>query len=455
MRTRRTFIKNSAVTLSSLFAMSKMSALQASITSGQSGNQVTPRFIFLRKSNGTSPEWLTPPTLKDSGKAQEISLDTHDLPDWMAPLTDHKSNLTILQGLSAKMCAMGHSTYQSPLGVCRSAERIGTISRATVDVELGKLMPSPFGHLEFTCAKNAKGVVRGMSAFGPKQPNFAFATPATAYQNLFVQASSDKKSQIRNTLNSKMYDYIHKHIKPNTTGVNNAIEIKKIDDYALSVEALIKRNEQLVSMSDQIKKHAPTMSKEMMADEYTVLEQQAAFVDVILASLYAGLSNVVTFTLDTLGTDYSGLVNGGNVDLHDVGHGKPFQGVEALAIRNKLRTHHMTLIDGLVKGLKSMPEGSGTMFDNTVIMYLPENGEKHHSIGTEVPFVILSGDKVKLDIGQGHYIRLPGYDNKGHKTLGNWYTTLLNAYGNPIEHYGDLDISLNINQEGPIQQFML
>ncbi len=60
---------------------------------------------------------------------------------------------------------------------------------------------------------------------------------------------------------------------------------------------------------------------------------------------------------------------------------------------------------------------------------------------------------MKLNLGC-RYIRLPGYNEKGHKTLGNWYTTILNAYGNPIKHYGDFDVALTIDQAGPIKQLM-
>jgi hypothetical protein len=51
---------------------------------------------------------------------------------------------------------------------------------------------------------------------------------------------------------------------------------------------------------------------------------------------------------------------------------------------------------------------------------------------------------------------LPYHATEGHKTLGNWYTTLLNAHGNPIKHYGDLDLDmsrLKLDQIGAIQQF--
>jgi hypothetical protein len=96
------------------------------------------------------------------------------------------------------------------------------------------------------------------------------------------------------------------------------------------------------------------------------------------------------------------------------------------------------------------------MFDRTMIFYFPDNGETHHSVGTEYPFVVLAGDKTKVKV-QRRYIRLPNYGQAGHKTLGNWYTTLLNAYGNPIKHYGDPDPGLarfGIDQTGPIKQFL-
>ena len=114
----------------------------------------------------------------------------------------------------------------------------------------------------------------------------------------------------------------------------------------------------------------------------------------------------------------------------------------------------MTLVDTLVSRLKMVPEGNGTMFDNTMIFYFPDGGETHHSHGWEYPFVILSGRNCKLDIA-GRYIRLPYHNQEGHKTLGNFYTTLLNAYGNPVEHYGAHDLSLKIDQSGAIKDFLI
>ena len=113
----------------------------------------------------------------------------------------------------------------------------------------------------------------------------------------------------------------------------------------------------------------------------------------------------------------------------------------------------MQVIDKIVSRLKSIPEGNGSMFDNTVLFYFPDNGETHHSQGTEWPFVVIAGDRTPLNIS-GRYIRLPRYGDRGHQTLGNWYTTVLNAYGNPIEHYGSPDVGLTFDQSGPIESFL-
>jgi hypothetical protein len=180
--------------------------------------------------------------------------------------------------------------------------------------------------------------------------------------------------------------------------------------------------------------------------------------DILTAALITGLTNVVTYTIDELSTPIKGIKGneGDHISIHELGHNGGYSGVPADQIREKIRVGHMEQVNAIIEKLKATPEGNGTMFDNTVVMYFPENGEGHHSHGTEAPFIILSGEKSNLDMA-GRYIRLPYHATAGHKTIGNWYTTLLNAYGNPIEHYGDFDIETarkKIDQTGAIKQFM-
>ena len=454
MKTRREVLKTSAAAVLGLGATPLYSTLRA-----EPARAPSPHFIFIRKGNGLFPSVYVPPSLNDADRKKEearealdVDLNKHELQDWMAPLNPFKKNMAILQGLSAKMCTMGHSVYQSPLGVCRSAERVSTITRATVDVELGRMFPSPFEHIELTCSMNQKGVVRGMSAIGPMQPNYAFASPSAAFENLFLIASDKKEIRTEQDLDDSLYSFLSKAIKAKGENLGAVEGAQKIGTYANSVDALSARNKKLQAMAERIRKFTPKLSPKVLGNQYTTVEQQNAFADILVAALGAGLSNVFTFTIDDLQTVYSGLYEF-DVFLHEVGHGKDTKGVPALEVRKKVRSQHVAVISRLVQGLQAIPEGDGSMFDNTIILYLPENGETHHSTGVEVPFLILAGDRVKLNF-LGRYVRLPGYNQPGHKTIGNLYTTLLNGYGNPIKHYGDFDVALKINQAGPIREFM-
>jgi hypothetical protein len=241
-----------------------------------------------------------------------------------------------------------------------------------------------------------------------------------------------------------------------TTGTfieDQAIELK-------SIEAIRERNKKLLKMSGSLAKHLPKIAP-IHANggaNASTPEKQAAMTDVLIAALKAGLTNVVTYTLDDLGTPITGLPGNetDRVGIHPLGHDEAFGGVPAWKTREQIRISHMNQVKTIIDKLKAVPEGKGTMFDNTIIMYFPENGETHHGVGKESPFLIMTGDKCKLNMS-GRYVRLPYLGNKGHKSLGNWYTTLLNAHGNPMAHYGNLDLEMarkKLPQTGSIKQFM-
>jgi len=437
-----------------------------------SGTKPPMRFIFLHKGNGLYPTALVPPSLGKADADQEakkaaldLALDKHELPEWMTPLAAHKADLTLLQGLSGKMCTTGHHTWCSSLGVFKANERISSIKWATVDFELAKLFPSPMEHVEFACfplgGGNARGTLNGIatgfSARGPQQPNYAFGSPKVAVQELFKSVSTDKSVQVQSGLERSVLEFAARREGQRAEAVSGT-ERAKVQSYADSLETVRERDRKVDAMADAIRPHVPKLDAKYLADEMTTADRQRGHVEVLLAALISGLTNVVAFTVDELGHEYTGLpgVEGEKVNLHDVGHGKAVGKLTADEIRFALRRHHMTLLDAIAARLKKVPEGDGTVFDNTMIFYFPDNGETHHSHGTEYPFVVLSGRNAKLNI-RGRYLRLPGYGEAGHKTLGNWYTTLLNAYGNPVKHYGDPDPGLarfGIDQTGPIKLFL-
>ncbi|MCP4888358.1 DUF1552 domain-containing protein [Rubripirellula sp.] len=463
MTTRRDFLRTGLFTAGAMAWMNPNRLLAAP-------GQPPMRFIFMHRGNGLWPRVMVPPSFdsklmqKEKQKAAyEVDLAGHELPEWMSPLASHVNNLTILQGLSGKMCTTGHHSWCSSLGVFKANERISSIKWATVDFELAKLFPSPVEHIELACfplgGGNARGaldgIAKGFSARGPQQPNYAFGSPRVALAELFKSVSLEKTAQTQYQLDRKLLEFVASNENAAAQTLHG-IEKAKLTNYSDSVEVIRRRNRKIDEMADVIRRHVPELDPKYLDADVSTFDRQIGHAEVLLGALISGLTNVAAFTVDELGHSYTGIpgIEGQKVNMHDVGHGKMIGGLEAEEIRKLCRHHHMTLAERIVSRLKSVPEAGGSMFDNTMIFYFPDGGETHHSHGTEYPFIVLAGDNAKLNLG-GRYIRLPNYGDVGHKTLGNWYTTLLNACGNPVEHFGAPDVGLNhIDQLGPIKQLL-
>jgi len=442
----------------------------SALTAGPTSSLAPKRFIFIRKSNGIRPSELALPTFSAEEKAldakklpMEVDLDKHELPAWLRPLNSHKADMSILQGLSCKMSENGHWSYSSVMGAYKSGRNsLSGIKRATIDFELAKLFPSPFEHVELSLTGNYStfrtGIVAGYSASAPHQRNYCYADPQTAYNELFKSVLNPGAVDSDNAMLKFLQG--EENFK---AGRLQGYEKLKLSNHISSIESIRARNKKLEKMSGSIAKHIPKINPIHAngGPDASTPEKQQAMTDILIASLITGLTNVVTYTIDELSTPIKGIPGneGDHISIHELGHNGGYSGVPAEKIREKIRLGHMDQVATIVDRLKATPEGSsgGSMFDNTVIIYFPENGEGHHSKGTEAPVLLLAGDNCKLNM-TGRYIRLPYLGKEGHKTIGNWYTTLLNAYGNPIKHYGDLDLEMSrkkLDQLGSIKQLMV
>jgi len=425
------------------------------------------RFVFIRKSNGVRPNELSLPTFSEAERQQdkkkeamEADLHHHELPGWMESLEPYKADMCILQGLSCKMSENGHWSYSSVMGAYKSGRNsLSGIKRATIDFELAKLSPSPFGHVELSLTGNYSsfrtGIVAGYSASGPHQRNYCYADPQTAYDELFKSVTNPGAVDSDNSM--------LKFLQREETHKSDALrgyEKLKLSNHVDSIASIQARNSRVAKMSDAIARHLPEIDPIHAngGQNATTPEKQGAMTEILISALVTGLTNVVTYTIDELSTPIKGLPGneGDHISLHELGHNGGYSGNSAEKIRETVRIGHMHQVARIVQRLKEIPEGNGSMFDHTMVMYFPENGEGHHSQGTEAPFVIMAGSNCKLQLA-GRYVRLPFHATEGHKTIGNWYTTLLNAHGNPIPHYGDLDLEMSrkkLDQSGAIQQFI-
>ena len=271
-----------------------------------------------------------------------------------------------------------------------------------------------------------------------------------AFEQLFGSAASaGGNGQKRFRVQKNLLDFMVDDIKR----VNQTIpstEKGKLDAYLNAFEELQLRHSRLSGMKDTIKENAPDFTDKFTSTVEEV--RQEAHFDLASAALIAGLTNCVTIRLDNLSTVYSEL--GLAKHNHGIGHNESSRSQEEC--RDIIRRHHSGLLANMAGKLKAVPEGDGNMLDNTMIIFFSDSANKHHGDCLEWPYVVIGGCGGKLNI-PGCYIRYPKYGDDGCRTIGNWWTTLLNAFGNPIEHYGNEDLVLKQNgnsYRGPLSELM-
>jgi len=410
------------------------------------------RFVFVLKSSGLQGEYLNPEGLEHGGdRIVDESLDGRVLPESLKALEPLRNKLKIIQGLSGKMTRLGHSAHYGALGGYKASPHAPPLY-ATIDGFLSEKFPSVFNHVGFKMGEGNQGVTfPSISAKGKGQQLPFQQNPMAAFENLFgsILESGDLKKKYTRTGN--VLDAMSDEIRGLQKQLPSS-EKEKLGHYLSGFESLRDRRVKLVSMQDLLKDNAPDLS-----DKYTSrfkTHHLEAHFDMAAASLICGLTNVVTVHADGLDSVYSGIGIGNNV--HAIGHGAGYGTLTAQDCRNAIRTFHVELIANLAMKLDAVPEGDGTMLDNTVIVYTSDNAAKHHSVGLDWPMLVIGNLGGRLRNG-GRYIAYPGYGRSNHRhTICNWFTTLCHLAGYPQDLFGQPDMALGKveDQSGPLSELM-
>ncbi|MEM7395400.1 MAG: DUF1552 domain-containing protein, partial [Verrucomicrobiota bacterium] len=382
------------------------------------------RFVFIVKSNGLRPYGIMPEGHEEIGihgadKMLDVGLEQERLNACMARLEPLKEHVNIIQGLSSRVTGGNHDFGFGALGGYKSQRRP---LAATVDGMLSTLGESPFPFVGFDMAPGKLISYPIISAVDTDRNLPYFASPTQAYLTLFgsVSNSDDVQKQIR--LEQFLLNYVARDIQ-RTKGRMPPSGQDKLDMYRQGYEALIQRHERMSGLTG-LKTFAPTYT-----DQYKSPVETDIFtcqMELATAALQAGLTRVVTLHADTLGLRYTGLKQEFNV--HAIGHmedsgrtgsgevvGSEDEGRHLGArMRHQIRDFHFEQIAKMAKRLAAIPEGDGTMLDNTVIVYLSDGAEGHHSRCWEWPMVVLGNIDSKLKTGR--FVDYPAYGHPGHRT---------------------------------------
>jgi len=120
---------------------------------------------------------------------------------------------------------------------------------------------------------------------------------------------------------------------------------------------------------------------------------------------------------------------------HGLGHGASYMGMNSGYWLGEIHRRHVAMIASLATMLKSVPEGDGTMWDNTLVVYLNDAGNAHHNRNESWPVVLLGGSNIGLEL-DGRAILYPREGMDGHRHLGALWNTLCHAFGDANDSFG-------------------
>ncbi|WP_145352548.1 DUF1552 domain-containing protein [Roseimaritima multifibrata] len=378
------------------------------------------RVIFFMQNQGFDPQTCIPAGMTTSG-----SLAKATLPEPISALEPFKDRLHIINGLHGLHTSPSHSAFFGALGGYRGSDGVPP-SASTIDYELSKALPQtllPHLCIGMDSIENMKGkpTIATLSASGAGQPIFMHSNPNHLYQMLYGGISTGAIRQQHEARSGVM-----NQIERLAAAKGQSLPLSDQQRYGQFVQGFKDVNglrDRLDTVADHLQKFAPKVD-----ERYTKPEFETDWHDVLLDLGISALTSGITNTL-TIGSgrgEIFGAWKGLGIDQqgHNLGHmDQPDN-----PIWIKIRQYNSRMLVRIMETLESVPEGSGTMMDNTVIVYTSNNADKQHTNGGNWPVMLLGN----LDgaFKSGCFTQLDG-----KRPINALYTSLLRAAGQNVDRF--------------------
>jgi hypothetical protein len=339
------------------------------------------RVIFFLQNQGFEPGTCIPDGMRNSGSLAKVKL-----PEPIEALEPFKERLHIINGLHGKHTSPAHSPFFGALGGYRGSDGVPP-SGPTIDYELSKVLPQtllPHLCIGMDSIENmrAKPTVANLSASGAGQPIFMHSNPNHLYQLLYGGIS---EGDIRNQHEAR--SSMLERIENLASMEGQHLPLHEALRYNQFVRGFTEMNdlrERLAQVSGHLMKFAPQVD-----DRYTNPEFETDWHDTLLelgiSSLKSGTTN--TLTIGSGRGEIFGAWKGLGIEKqgHNLGHMKQ----QDNPIWIKIRQYNCQMLVKMMEQLESVPEGNGSMMDNTLIVYTSNNADKQHTNGANWPVMLL------------------------------------------------------------------
>jgi hypothetical protein len=399
------------------------------------GSAFPKRFAALFMGNGINPDhWWA----KGAGADMELSQS-------LQPLAGLKTKLNVVTGLFNKQ-AMGVGIHPGQTGNILSGAALqkGAVLRGGVSMDqvlatrLGEETPQPSlvlgceqpltGYHETNFSMAYSSHISWQDAASPVPME---VYPALAFDSLFDNQGSKRTLSILD------------RVKEDAARLNRQVsrtDQAKLDEYLTSLREVEKRVQRTQSLQDQAADRARnrgqpalTMPRPDNGLPEDIREHMRLMCDVIALAFQTNKTRVATLLLcrDLSGLFYPFL----NVRMahHPASHDDQSEAYE------RVTRYYVSQLAYLAGRLEVMPEGEGSVLDNSCLLFVSSlwSGTKHDS--SKVPVLLAGGLGGALKTG-----RILDYRDKGddNRKLCSLYLSIMDRMGVKLDGFGDADTRL-------------
>lgn len=425
MMNRRRFLRNLGLSAAALPFLPAMPSLAAE-------GEKMQRIIFMFSPNGVVMPDFWPDEVGGQFTLKRI----------LAPLEPFKNRMMTLKGISNKVRGDGDGHMRGMSCLLTGIELFpgniqggsdkpaGWARDLSIDQEIRKfLQKNPttatrFGSLEVGVAvpNRADPWTRWVYA-GPNQPLAPVSDPYDLFEKLYGQLKDGESlgsvlDEVRDDLS-----VVAKRL--------NAEERGLLDKHTTFVRELEK---ELQSASGKKLRFPPPVLEQGVPTDNDGMPKVSAMQTDLLVNAFANdLARVAT--LDFTNSVGQARMRWLGIDdnHHSLSH-EPDSNAAAQEKLVKINTWFAEQLASLARKLDAIPEpgGSGTMLDNTTIIWTNELGKGNSHSHDNIPFVFVGGG-LGFKLGQAHQ-----FNNIAHNRL---WVTIANAFGHQIPTFGNKDLS--------------
>jgi hypothetical protein len=382
--------------------------------------------------------------------------DFNALSPLLQPLVPHRDKLLVFAGIdnllasSGLLPSNGHNLSSKSLLCCLpprdAVDAAGNLRSPAPDVRINSTPAGP--SVEYLLANAWNDQVLNLRVGErPSEHTRSFRmdgtldvgnpNPLDAFEQLFRGAGSAPSAaqSAAERLRGKrkpILDAVKDHLNATMmrVGTEDRARLQRHAEHIRQFEMTLDRTVQLVCANPRFAPPSPLPAPALMEHEEARHDDviAAAQIELMISAFLCRATRVAHLHFSNIQYNTFPFLNGGRDFVTGGWHGVIHNDAGTADQRLRTMRWYMQVYADLLKRLSETPDGTGTLMDNTLVLWISSLRSSNH--GTENLPIVLAGN-LKGALRTGRLIRY-----SPARTLGDFYTTLLNTLDVPVTSFG-------------------